>query len=544
MRRFTQLFIELDRTTRTSEKVAAMERYFREAPAEDAAWALFFLSGRKLKRLVPYAILDQAIEASSALPSWLIGESYEAVGDGAELLALLYPHEPAQPLDEPLHRVVEQRMLALRTMADPAQQIAAIQQSWHEMDFHQRLVFNKLITINFRVGAAQTLIIRALASVAGVDAAVMAHRFAGAWQPTVESFTNLLLGSQSADASSQPYPMYLAYPLDDAPQSLGDLEQWQIEWKYDGTRAQLISRANQPPLVWSRGDELVTHSFPEIAQAAAELPAGTVLDGEIVAWENERPLPFALLQRRLNRKSVEPSLFADVPVAFLAFDLLEENGADLRDAPLAVRRAKLEHVVAALGDLSAIRLAPLLKPASWADVERLRAASRERGVEGVMIKRRDSVYGVGRKRGEWWKWKIDPFTVDAVLIYAQGGSGKRAGVFTDYTFGVWDKPMGNSKRELIPVAKAYSGLTDAEIREVDRFIRHNTLERHGPVRVVKPQLVFELAFEGLAESSRHRAELALRFPRMNRWRKDKPMEEADSLDTLRALMRQTSAARE
>ena len=552
MRRFTQLYVEMDRTKRTSEKVAAMQRYFRDAPPQDAAWALYFLAGRKIKRLITWRIPDAAIRHLTGLPDWLIGECYESVGDGAELMALLFPKRDIPPSSLPLHQVVQQRMLALRTIADPDDQRDLIIQSWNEMDVNQRLVFNKLISGNFRVGVAQTLIIRALADVADVPAAVMAQRFAGQWEPTAESFSKLIepqnrlmeMPEQSSGTSAvlgpQPYPFYLAYQLDQLTETLGDINQWQIEWKYDGLRAQIVRRQNEI-LIWSRGDELITPSFPEIAQAASEWPLNTVLDGEIVAWENNRPLPFALLQRRINRKVVEQSLWTDVPVAFIAFDILEFQGEDVRAKPQAARRALLESIVQRSAMDSAIKVAPLLRVSSWNELAELRLRSRQEFVEGVMLKRLDSAYGVGRRRGDWWKWKIDPYTVDAVLIYAQGGSGRRSGLFTDYTFGVWDS--ANGKRELVPVAKAYSGLTDEEIRRVDQFIRRNTIVKHGPVRVVKPELVFELAFEAIQESDRHKAGIAIRFPRMNRWRTDKKAEDADTLETLRALLHATLDAR-
>lgn len=537
MQRFTQLFVEMDRTKRTSEKLAAMERYFRQAPPEDAAWALYFLAGRKLKRLIPSNLLHEALVDVTGLPDWLISESYEATGDFAETLALLPKPAQDRSTSIALHQFVQDRMLRLRSIADPRQQQSLIIQTWNELDSSQRLVFNKLITGNFRVGVTQTLVIRALAAVAGVSPAVMAHRFAGAWEPTSESFVRLLTGEgalgDSAGESPQPYPFYLAYPLEQPPQELGLIEDWQIEWKYDGLRAQIIRRVKST-LIWSRGDELIGPAFPEIAQSAADLPLNTVLDGEIVAWENEHPLPFTLLQRRINRKQVKAALWTDVPVTFIAFDALEVNGEDLRELPLGDRRRKLQDLLSRLPAQSAIRPAPVLNVQDWNALAKLRLSSRDQAVEGVMLKRLSSSYGVGRRRGGWWKWKIDPYTIDAVLIYAQGGSGRRSGLFTDYTFGVWD-----SSGELVPIAKAYSGLTDDEIRQVDRFIRQNTIERRGPVRIVNPQLVFELAFEAIQESGRHKAGIAIRFPRMNRWRTDKKPEEADTLETLRALLRTT-----
>ena len=545
MRRFTELFIEMDRTTRSSVKLEAMVRYFRSAPPQDAAWGLYFLSGRKLKRLTNWRVLDEAIRAETNLPEWLVGASYEAVGDSAEMMSLLYPREPARALDEPLHEVVAKRLLPLRTIADPARQRDFVRESWSLMTRSQRLVFNKLLTGGFRVGVAQTSIIKALAEVAGVSPAVMTHRFAGNWEPTAEAFGGLVdkthaapgvAGGAHAADPAQPYPFLLGYPIEGDPSQLGEVGGWQFEWKYDGFRAQVIRRAGQC-MLWSRGEEVITRAFPEIVEAVMHLPEGTVLDGEIVAWDEKgHPSPFALLQRRINRKVVEASLFPDVAVTFIVFDVLESGGEDVRTRPLGERRALLQTLLDQLPEAArqAIRISPLVAVESWDQLASFRAESRQRHVEGVMIKRCDSAYEVGRRKGDWWKWKIDPYTIDAVLIYAQGGSGRRSGLFTDYTFGVWDD--GAEGRELVPVAKAYSGLTDDEIRQVDRFIKANTLSKAGPVRIVKPELVFELAFEGIAESDRHKAKIALRFPRMHRWRTDKRPEEADTLETVRALL--------
>jgi DNA ligase-1 len=529
MHRFTALFTALDRTKRTGEKLEALVRYFREAPHEDAAWAMFFLSGRTLKRLLPRAVLGEAVEEITGLPRWLISASHEAVGDFPETIALLLPSaSDAESVIPALHIMVRDRLEALRDRS-PADQKRLLLETWSMLDREAIMVWNKLIMGSFRVGVSQTLLTKALAAVANVPPAIMAHRLAGAWTPTAESFARIIAAESEFDTSQQPYPFLLGHPLQDPIETLGDRRDWQIEWKYDGIRAQVIRR-NQQVVIWSRGEELITPAYPEIVDTASALPDGTVLDGEIVAWEADHPLPFTLLQRRLNRKLMEPRLFIDVPVTFIAFDMLEQAGADMREVSLLERRGVLEATLSHLPRGAAIKSAPILDAASWDDVALLRRQSRQRHVEGVMLKRLDGGYGVGRRAGDWWKWKIDPHTVDAVLIYAQGGSGRRAGVFTDYTFGVWDNG------ELVPVAKAYSGLTDAEIRKVDSFIRRNTIERHGPVRVVKPELVFELAFEAIQPSERHRAGLALRFPRMARWRTDKSPHDADSLDSLRDLM--------
>lgn len=535
MKRFTELYFELDATTRTADKVAAMQRYFLEASPPDAAWALYFMSGRKVKRAVNTRLLREWAAREASLPGWLLDESYEAVGDLAETLALVLP-DPQVPRDFSLQQLVAERLVPLQSLPPEAAE-ALLRTTWRELDRRERLVWHKLIMGEFRVGVARTLVARALANAAGVAPEIIAHRMMGDWQPTAEDFRKLIHGEPSGADPGRPYPFFLAHPLAGPPDGLGEVTAWQAEWKWDGIRAQLIKRQGQM-LIWSRGEELVTDRFPEVQEAGAELPDGVVLDGEIMAWQAEQPLPFAVLQTRIGRKNVTPRLRAAAPVAFIAFDLLENHGADIRPQPLSDRRAQLAELVRGLPAGRALRMSPEVVAADWAELVRLQADARNRSVEGLMLKRRSSAYGVGRPKGDWWKWKVSPYAIDAVLIYAQHGHGRRASLYTDYTFGVWDNG------ELVPVAKAYSGLTDEEIAQVDRFVRTHTIDSFGPVRAVRPELVFELHFEGIQISKRHKAGLAVRFPRMSRWRRDKPAAEADTLQTLRALVPKATARRQ
>ena len=528
MKDFTELYTALDSTTKTNEKIAAMAHYFRQAAPADAAWAVYFLSGRRPKRLIQARLLRVWAGELAGIPEWLLEESYGAVGDSAEAAALLLP-PAATASDFPLHWWIDNRVLALRDQ-DEASQRAAVLETWSRLDDGERFVFNKLITGAFRVGVSQRLLTRALAEVSGVDAAVIAHRLMGAWEPTPEFYESLVATETAGDDVSRPYPFFLAYQLEEDPATLGDVAEWQAEWKWDGIRAQLIRRQGQS-FVWSRGEELVTPRYPEVAAAAGLLPDGVVIDGELLPWAEGRVMPFAQLQRRIGRKTIGKKLMAEVPVILLAYDLLEWQGEDVRQRPLRWRRACLARLFQSIDD-ERLLLSETVTAASWDELSRLRHESRDRLVEGFMFKRLDSPYRVGRRRGDWWKWKIDPYTVDAVLIYAQRGSGRRANLYTDYTFAVWDGD------ELVPFAKAYSGLTDAEIRQVDAFVRSNTQERFGPVRSVTPQLVFELAFENIQRSNRHKSGIAVRFPRILRWRRDKPIEEADSLDAIRNLLPQ------
>jgi DNA ligase-1 len=531
MKRFSLLYDAIDRTTSTNAKVAAMAAYFSSAPPGDAAWAVFFLTGRRLKRLLPYRSINDWVLAATGLPQWLLEECYSVVGDGAETAALVLDQMPSAPEEDlPLARWVEDRILALREI-DPAAQQQRVTTWLRSLDRLQRFMLLKMMTGELRVGVSQTLVVRALAAAAQLPATTIAARIMGEWTPSAEWFTSVLSPERTDDDSSRPCPFFLAAPLEDPVETLGPRSDWLIEWKWDGIRAQLIKRGGAVHL-WSRGEELITHRFPEIAVAGSRLPDGSVLDGEVLAFRDERPMPFSALQQRIGRQKQVAQLVRAVPVVFMTYDILEDGGQDIRALPLEERRARLEARLAGVGGTT-LRPSPVVEATTWSELAALRADSRARGVEGLMLKRRTSAYGVGRKRGDWWKWKIDPFTIDAVLIYAQPGSGRRASLLTDYTFGVWDNG------ELVPIAKAYSGLSNDEIAEMDRWIRRHTRERFGPVRHVEPVHVFELGFEAIARSSRHRSGIAVRFPRMLRWRKDKPASEADTLETVRLLLEST-----
>ena len=571
MRAFADLFAALDGTTSTNAKVEAIVRYLAAAPAADAAWAVFFLTGRRLKRLLPYRAISDWTLALAALDDWMLGECYAVVGDGAETATLILDQIATIP-GEPrsLAEWVEGRILPLRQAPPEVQQRLVI--GWiRELTRWERFTLFKLLTGELRLGVSQTLAVRAVAHAASLPATSIAARIMGEWTPSAAWYADVVSPGVTEADRSRPYPFCLASPIDNAVADgaaiealLGPRADWLVEWKWDGIRAQLLVRGGRVYL-WSRGEELITDRFPEVAGIAAGFADGTVLDGEILAWRGERPLAFAALQQRIGRERQVARTARDIPVVFMAYDILEDAGFDLRQTPLIERRARLEAVVTHLpaADLGApasgaaaarapllpfeddaaaavglrqqtIRLSPVVSDDAWAALAALRGESRTRGVEGLMLKRLTSAYGVGRKRGDWWKWKIDPHTIDAVLIYAQPGSGKRASLLTDYTFGVWHEG------ELVPVAKAYSGLTNEEILEMDRWIRRHTVERFGPVRHVEPIHVFELGFEAIAPSTRHRSGIAVRFPRMLRWRKDKPASEADTLAALEALMRPVS----
>jgi len=543
MKAFAELYANLDATTSSNAKLAALQAYFLQAPPEDAAWAVYFLSGGRPRQLVPTRLLrDMATEASGIEP-WLFEESYQSVGDLAETISLLLP-ESTYTSEDGLAVWLEEKLLPLRGLSplDLAERLPAL---WAQLDQPSLMVCIKLITGSFRVGVSKLLVTRALAAMADLDSKRVAQRLVGytdlSNRPTAEGYLKLIAAESSdehAQRGGQPYPFFLAHglaqPVEQFDALLGSPADWQVEWKWDGIRAQLVKREGRL-WIWSRGEELVTERFPELHSLVSGLPDGTVIDGEIVVWK-DAVQPFALLQQRIGRKTLSKKVLDDAPVAVLAYDLLEHQGDDWRNHTQAERRAQLEQVIAQCNQ-PVLMPSPLLTGATWQDLAQQREASRSLGVEGMMLKARDGLYGVGRTKdmGLWWKWKVDPFSVDAVLIYAQRGHGRRASLYSDYTFAVWDGPPG-SERTLVPFAKAYSGLTDEEMRKVDAIVRKTTVEKFGPVSSVTPSMVFELGFEGIALSKRHKSGIAVRFPRMLRWRQDKTVDEADNLATLQDLL--------
>ncbi len=526
MKRFAALFTALDQTTKTSAKVAALADYFREAPDDDKLWTIALLSGRRPRRTVTTTALREWAAERAGIPLWLFEEAYPIVGDLSETIALVLPPAEATSVDS-----LSQHILKIRALADadePARK-AAILAAWDGLDPTERFVFNKLITGGFRMGVSRKLMTRALSQATGIAEAELAHRLMGDWTPDTVTYQGLIHTPDPSAQQSQPYPFYLAYQLDDSPKGLGLPMDWSAEFKWDGIRGQLIRRGGAHHL-WSRGEDLMTDRFPEFAVSLDFLPDGMVIDGEVLAWAEGRPLPFAQLQKRIGRKTVPKKLLSEAPVILHAYDLLEDAGTDIRARPFAERRARLEAILSGVPPEAPFRASPLLPFDTWDALAETRATARSEGAEGVMLKRRDAPYRDGRRKGDWWKWKLDPLVIDAVMIYAQSGHGRRANLFTDFTFAVW------SGNELVPFTKAYSGLTDAEFREITAWVRKNTQQRFGPVRQVTPEHVFEIAFEGIQESPRHKSGIALRFPRMNRWRKDKPLNEANTLDDLKAML--------
>ncbi|WP_295654871.1 ATP-dependent DNA ligase [uncultured Mucilaginibacter sp.] len=536
MRAFAQLFLSLDETNKTNEKVRILKEYFLSVPDTDKMHMLALFTGRKPKRPINASLVRTWAIEMAYIPAWLFEESYHVVGDLGETIALLLPKNNVSNSKTLTEWIAEINAIGNKTEEERKDWLTA---SWDMMDAQEKFVFNKILTGGFRVGVSQNLVIKALADISNLEAATLTHRLMGKWQPETYSFEQLIAEQGALDDISRPYPFFLAYPIQETSEkqkspvelqaSLGDAAEWQAEWKWDGIRAQMIKRQGQI-FIWSRGEELATEKFPELHPFLNALPDGTVLDGEILTFKSGQPLPFSILQTRIGRKNLSKKILEESPVAVIAYDCLEFEGEDIRSKTQIARRAILEQLQLTTPFPEVFRLSPIINFTSWDELSEMRTQSRRMIAEGIMLKRKSAPYQVGRRRGDWWKWKIDPLSVDAVMIYAQKGHGRRADLYTDYTFAVWDGD------KLVPFAKAYSGLTDEEIRRVDNFVKRNTLEKFGPVRTVKPELVFEIGFEGINRSTRHKSGIALRFPRILRWRLDKPKEEADTIETLRGML--------
>jgi DNA ligase-1 len=535
MKQFAKLVYVLGTSTKTNDKLQALQDYFAVAAEKDKVWVIAIFSGRRPKRIINSTILKAWCMELTGITPWLFDECYHTAGDLAETISLLLP----EPENE--NNFVAEHTLSyyLETFIRIEKQDELVKKqfitsSWQQMERNEKFVFNKLITGGFRIGVSQTMMVKALAKSVNVAASVIAHRISGNWNPAITTFENLLSETVAATDFSKPYPFYLAYAVDEDVTKLEDEKLWQAEWKWDGIRGQIIKRDNNF-FVWSRGEELLTEKFPEYNNFKDQLQEGTVIDGEIISLSTTakedpfKPLPFAALQTRIGRKTITKKQLTAAPVGFIAYDLLEFNGEDIRYKSMAERRDLLEKVIANTND-PLLHISPVIAFTNWQQLAHIRAKSREMGSEGIMLKRKNSPYQAGRKRGDWWKWKIDPLTIDAVMIYAQKGHGRRSNLYTDYTFAVKDGD------KLVPFTKAYTGLTDKEFAQVDSFVKRNSIEKFGPVRTVKPELVFEIAFEGIAASNRHKSGVALRFPRMNRWRTDKKTEEINTLDDLKNML--------
>lgn len=525
MNTFVELFNRLDQTKATKEKLQLIKNYFLKASSSDAVWALYFLSGHRFKRLITGRMLLNWSMELLKLPPWLMLESYSAVGDIAETISLLLLNRTRNQNSHPfsLAEWIEERILPLQKQKEEVIK-EKIFSYWSELDSNEIFIVNKILSGTLRIGTSFALTLEGLSQALGIPKETLSQKLMGDWTPTSEFFDNLKVTDDALlKANLNPYPFYLASPLEKNLEDLKETQEWQAEWKWDGIRAQCVHRKGNVA-IWSRGNELISHQFPEIVKAISHLEDGLVVDGEILAFTNELPLPFGELQKRLGRKKVTPAMLKDIPIVFMIYDILEHQGKDVRKLPFSERRTLFENWT----DIDPIiKISPKIAFKNWDELKERREESKVNRTEGIILKKKSSHYGVGRRRGSWWKYKIDAHSIDTILLYAQPGQGWRANLYTDYTFGVWNG------KELVPIAKAYSGLSQDEIYELDHWIRRNTLEKYGPVRKVKAEQVFEIAFEGIQESKRHKAGIALRFPRIYRWRKDKLPGECDSLERIK-----------
>lgn len=523
MKNFSQLFSALETSNKTNDKISALVNYFQKADEKDKLWVLALFTGKRPKKPINTNFLKEWAMQLAKIPEWLFLESYSNVGDLGETISLILP-PPTTKIEKSLSQWMEE-IIQLKNKTDEEKKDFVIQ-SWNGLDVQERLIFNKLIGGSFRIGVSHKLFVNALAKYSGIDVNVLMHSIMGKWQMEDTSFENLIQGTNINADNSKPYPFCLAYALEGSLEDLGDAKDWLAEYKWDGIRGLIIKR-NDEVFIWSRGEELVTDQFPELYGEVKNWEGNFVLDGEILAIKDQKVLNFNELQKRLNRKTLTKKMLEEIPVGFFVYDCLEHNNIDLRNESLEYRRSILESIIE---ENSIIQLSEKISFADWQDLHQIREESRDRNAEGLMLKNKNSIYHSGRKKGDWWKWKVDPLTIDAVMIYAQKGSGRRSAYYTDYTFAI------RKDDQLVTVAKAYSGLTDKEIVEINKFIRNNSLEKFGPVRTVKPELVFEIAFEGICLSNRHKSGVALRFPRILRWRKDKTVEEIDTIETVKSLI--------
>ncbi|MDQ3072122.1 MAG: ATP-dependent DNA ligase [Bacteroidota bacterium] len=528
MKAFAHLFYELDQTNKTNEKVEVLVNYLKIAPDEDKLWMLSLFTGRRPRRIVNSTRIREWAAEFAGIPQWLFDECYTIVGDLSETISLLLPPPTRESNETLTYWIHYMEALAPKNEDERKEAIFA---AWNSLTQQERFVFSKLTSSTFRVGVSQSLVIRALSKHSGVPVAVLTHRMMGKWHPNKASYAALTGDDSNNEDVSRPYPFYLAHAIESDPSVLGNPSDWSAEWKWDGIRAQLIKRKGEL-FIWSRGEDLITDRFPEFQLLKSKLPDGCVLDGELLPYAEGKVLSFNILQTRIGRKNLTAKSLKEAPVVLFAYDLLEWEGNDIRERPLAERQSLLHNLINDYRLSPLVQVSPAVEFNDWKDLATQRLLSREHSAEGLMLKRKASPYLAGRKRGDWWKWKIDPLSIDAVLIYANRGTGRRANLYTDYTFAVWNQG------QLISFAKAYSGLTDKEIDELDKWIRQNTVQKFGPVRTVKPHHVFEIGFEGIQASGRHKSGVAVRFPRILRWRRDKPVEEADTMAHLRSILKQ------
>ena len=525
MKAFSLMYRRLESTTSTLKRTAIIADFFRQASDKDKLWTIALFTHKRPRRTITTSYLRLWAAELANIPNWLFEDTYHIVGDLAETIAKIIP-PPTYTSDNSLSYWVEM-LIALKDKEE-ADKKEAILEAWKILDTDSRFLFNKLITGGFRIGVAQRTIVKALSAVLDQEENVIAHKLMGNWSPLAISYEELLLSDDPTADSSKPYPFYLASPLDSPLDKLGSAGEWYAEYKWDGMRGQLIKR-DKNVFLWSRGEELIIDQFPEFI-TLRNVESDFVIDGEILVFRDNQIKGFDHIQKRIGRKKVSKKILESHPAIMMAYDIMELNNNDIRELSQANRRIKLESLIDQNDFSNLIKISPLISFNDWSALGQIRNLAREKNAEGLMLKSKLGPYKTGRKRGDWYKWKVDPMTFDGVLLYAQRGHGRRANLYSDFTFAVKD---GDN---LVPITKSYIGLTDNELTQISQFVRKNTIERFGPVSSVTPKLVFEVGFEGISKSNRRKVGISLRSPRILRWRHDKSVNEIDSLsDILRFL---------
>ena len=527
MRQFAALIRKLELSSRQNEKVLVLSAYFQEAAEKDRVWAIALLSQRRPSRTMTLRQMKKWALEFSGIPEWLFEESYQIVGDLAETIALILP-PPTGQAEQGLSHWIE-TITELKGRASEAQK-ALVFKSWEVLDKAERFQFNKLVTGSFRVSVSQRLMTRALSLATGMPETVLAHRISGGWDPESTAFQDLVREQSPTEEAGRPYPFQRIHPLEEGPNVLGETSGYLIDWKWEGIRCQLIRRSSNS-FIWSEKGELITGAFPAIASALDNFPEGLVLDGEIVIMQDAGVGPASGIEKRLGMKKPGPKALRELPAAFIAFDILEREGTDLRDRPLLERKQQLLDLagqVDATGEV--ILFSDPLPVNDWADVAGFRAEARNMRADGLLIKKRELPYRSGDVEGPWLHWKPEAHTINALLIYATRGQGGSTRQYTDLSFAVW------AGDQLVPFTRTIEGLPEEDMAELSSWIRENTVERFGPVRSVRAEQVFEIAFEGIEPSSRHRSGLILRSPRILRWCRGLTPDRAGKLSSLKKLL--------
>jgi len=527
MKAFAKLISNLEQTSKEAFKVTALAQYFSNATDEDKLWTLALFTGTRPKRVVDIKALKEFAEQVYTEGEWLFEASHQIVGDMAETIAYFLPKAKRNG-----NHTLSEWISMIRTIfnAERIDQRDAITKAWDTLRPEERFIFNKLITGGFRIDVSLKLLSKALAIVTGKDENLLAHKLNSDWHPDEVSFETLIFTENPEAEKSKPYPFHLAHTLESTVAELGDISNWQVERKWDGIRVQVIVRGNKIS-IWSRKGDILSSKVPELKPLAESMEDGTVLDGELICFKNGKILPINNLRTRFGRRNNSKKQFEESPCVFMAYDILEFKGEDIRNKDLAERRKKLEKVILQYYDEhKIILLSDIINNDNWESINSEREKSREHQVTGLVLKNKKSIYGSSRVEGDWWKWPVDPLFIDAILLYAQAGEGGSSKMYREYSFALWHG------EDLVTFAKAKSGLEDKELKELTSFVKKNTKEKFGPVRSVAAVQIFRLAFDSITASKRHKSGILLKNPRLIEWLRDKNIEDGNNLDDLKKML--------